>query len=132
MRHPRDREGGSPAGTQKAVVAAVAGNLLVTATKAVAAVVTGSAAMLSEALHSFVDSANEPQEIENPLVSEVVLGLSFLFEGWSWLVSHPEVTSLYIKPQSPEQFTKSARRRFGDEAEGRLAAPARSGSGLQT
>jgi len=101
--------------------------------------------MLSEALHSFVDSANEllllygmrvarrradrehpegygrelyfwsfivallmfalgagvsifrgarrliaPEEIENPLVSEVVLGLSFLFEGWSWFVSWRE------------------------------------------
>src|SRR4051794_36083229 len=132
-------------GTRKAVVAALVGNLFVTATKAVAAALTGSAAMLSEAVHSFVDTSNEvlllygmrrarrradpdhpegdgrelyfwsfivallmfalgagvsifqgarrlvePEAIENPIVSEVVLVLSFLFEGWSWQVSRRE------------------------------------------
>jgi cation diffusion facilitator family transporter len=41
------------------VYAALAGNLLVTATKAVAASLTGSSSMMSEALHSLVDSVNE-------------------------------------------------------------------------
>lgn len=125
-----------------AVYAALIGNILVAITKAAAALWTGSSAMLSEAVHSVVDTGNEvlllygmrrarrrpdvghplgygrelyfwsfivallvfalgagvsifqgirhilnPQPIEDPVVSYIVLGLAALFEGASWWVS---------------------------------------------
>ena len=45
--------------SKQVVVAALVGNLLVAFTKAGAAAWTGSSAMLSEAVHSFVDTGNE-------------------------------------------------------------------------
>ncbi len=124
------------------VYAALIGNVLVAVAKAGAAAWTGSSSMLSEAVHSAVDTGNEvlllygihraarhadpehpigygrelyfwsfivavlvfalgagvslyqgiahlrhPEPISDPLVNYVVLGVAFLFEGGSWIVS---------------------------------------------
>jgi cation diffusion facilitator family transporter len=124
------------------IYAALGGNILVALTKLAAAWWTGSSAMLSEGIHSVVDSGNEllllygmwrasrpadrshplghgrelyfwsfvvallvfalgacvsiaqgirhalhPEPIENVNVTYVVLGLSFLFDGASWLIT---------------------------------------------
>ncbi len=131
--------------TKTVIYTALAGNLLVALTKFGAALWTGSAAMLSEGVHSLVDTGNEalllyglrrsdrapdrhhplgygrelyfwsfivalgifglgagvsllegiarildPQPITDPLVSYIVIGLAFVFEGVSWCIAYRE------------------------------------------
>ncbi|MEQ1952848.1 cation diffusion facilitator family transporter [Mesorhizobium sp. CN2-181] len=132
-------------GSKTVIYAALAGNFLIAATKFVAAFFTGSSAMLSEGVHSLVDTGNgglllfgmhraarpadrthpfghgrelyfwsfivallvfalgagvsfyegvihilEPEPIRNVSVTYIVLGLSMLFEGFSWFVALKE------------------------------------------
>ena len=148
--------------TKRVLYAALTGNLLVAATKAVAAVITGSSAMVSEAVHSFVDTGDQllllyglhrsrlppheahplghgrelyfwsfvvallifalgagisiyegilhihhPKPITDPRVSYIVLGLAFLFEGWSWTVALKEVRRVKGARGILEEFERS-------------------------
>jgi cation diffusion facilitator family transporter len=129
----------------KVIIAALIGNTAISITKFFAAFMTGSSAMLSEGIHSLVDTGNQllllhgmkqakkpadeafpfghgkeiyfwsfvvailifavgsgvsiyegirhvvnPNQIENPMVNYVVLGLAMVFEGAAWFFAFRE------------------------------------------
>lgn len=148
--------------SQRVLYTALAGNLLVAVTKAAAAVITGSSSMLSEAIHSLVDSGDQilllygvhrakrpahaahplghgrelyfwsfvvavmifalgagvtiyegirhirhPEPITNELLNYVVLALTFVFQGWSWLVALREIKAAKGSRGLLEAFERS-------------------------
>jgi cation diffusion facilitator family transporter len=149
-------------GSKRSIYAALVGNILVALTKGAAAFWTGSSAMVSEAIHSAVDTSNEvlllygyhlashppdqlhplgygrelyfwsfivallifalgagvsfyqgvlhvldPQPITAPTVSYIVLGLSFVFEGSSWIIALRELRASGQQGGYWEAFVKS-------------------------
>lgn len=151
--------------SRQVVYAALAGNLLVALTKTCAAIWTGSSAMLSEAVHSAVDTGNEMlllygmhrsvrrADPDHPIgYGREIYFWSFILRFWcsrsepasrstrasstfanrkrlgirslatsvidierKILAAHPEVVTLFIKPQAATTFKDHARRRFGIE-----------------
>ena len=79
--------------SKQVVYAALIGNLLVAATKTLAALWTGSSAMMSEAIHSCVDSGNEilllygQHRAARPADAEHPLGHGRELYFWSFIVS---------------------------------------------
>jgi cation diffusion facilitator family transporter len=84
---------GRKKGTRTVLYAALAGNVLVAATNVGAAAVTGSAAMLSEAVHSLADTANEllllygAHRAERPPDERHPFGYGREVYFWSFMVS---------------------------------------------
>jgi cation diffusion facilitator family transporter len=109
------------AGNRKVLYAGLIGNLLVMVTKAVAAAITQSAAMMSEAVHSLVDTSNEvlllygAHQAKRPPDELHPLGHGREVYFWSFIVSLLIFTtgagvSMYqgihrmIAPVEPESF----------------------------
>lgn len=144
------------------VYAALAGNLVIALVKFVAAYITNSSAMLSEAIHSVVDTLNEilllygmkksqqpanyrhpfgygrelyfwafivslmvfalgavvsiyqgilhirhPEEMQNPMINYIVLGVAILCEGTSWFVALKAFRKIKGKQGYFETFRQS-------------------------
>ena len=80
-------------GTKKVIFAALAGNALISITKFIAAGITGSSAMLSEGIHSLVDTGNQIlllyglKQAERPADENFPFGHGKEIYFWSFIVA---------------------------------------------
>ena len=80
-------------GSKKVIYAALTGNLLIAIAKLLAAWITGSSAMLSEAVHSLVDTGNQGlmlhgmRQAAKPPTSEHPFGHGLQLYFWTFIVA---------------------------------------------
>ncbi len=80
-------------GSKKVIIAALIGNALISVTKFIAAIVTGSSAMLSEGIHSLVDTGNQMlllygmKQAEKPADEKFPFGYGKEIYFWSFIVA---------------------------------------------
>lgn len=83
----------SSSSSRKVIFAALAGNSLIAITKFIAASITGSSAMLSEGIHSLVDTGNQGlllygmKQAEKPACEEFPFGHGKEIYFWSFVVA---------------------------------------------
>ncbi|CAH1388185.1 cation diffusion facilitator family transporter [Candidatus Nitrotoga sp. M5] len=83
----------SSASSKKVIYAALVGNTLIAITKFTASVITGSSAMLSEAIHSLVDTGNQVlllhglKQAEKPADKDFPFGYGKEIYFWSFVVA---------------------------------------------
>ena len=83
----------SASGSKKVIYAALVGNTLIAITKFSASVMTGSSAMLSEAIHSLVDTGNQGlllygiKRAEKPADKDYPFGYGKEIYFWSFIVA---------------------------------------------